>query len=51
MRRRGGSRWYAGLCYPMIVATLTFVIGSVLLRETHGCRIWDEVGGQKVAAD
>jgi MFS family permease len=42
---------YAGLYYPMIVAALTFVIGSVLLKETHGRRIWDEVGGQKVAAD
>jgi MFS family permease len=42
---------YAGLYYPMIVAALTFAIGSVLLKETHGRRIWDEVGGQKVAAD
>jgi hypothetical protein len=24
---------YAGLCYPMIVATLTFVIGSMLLKK------------------
>jgi len=34
---------YAGLCYPMIVASLTFVVGSLLLKETHGMRIWDEV--------
>jgi MFS family permease len=34
---------YAGLYYPMIVAGMTFVIGSLLLRETHGHRIWDEV--------
>jgi MFS family permease len=34
---------YAGLYYAMIVANLTFVIGSLLLRETHGTRIWDEV--------
>lgn len=33
---------YAGLYYPMIVATLTLVVGSLLLRETHGHRIWDE---------
>ncbi|HEY8560698.1 MAG TPA: MFS transporter [Pyrinomonadaceae bacterium] len=34
---------YAGLYYPMIVAGITFVIGSILLRETHGHRIWEEV--------
>ena len=36
---------YAGLYYPMIVAGATFLIGSMLLRETHGTRIWDEVNG------
>lgn len=35
---------YAGLYYPIIVASMTFVVGSLLLRETHGHRIWDEVG-------
>jgi len=35
---------YAGLYYPMIVASITFVIGSLLLRETHGTKIWSEVG-------
>jgi len=35
---------YAGLYYPMIVAGITFVIGSLLLKETHGTKIWDEVG-------
>jgi MFS family permease len=34
---------YAGLYYPMIVAAVTFVIGSLLLKETHGVKIWDEV--------
>ena len=34
---------YAGLYYPMIVAALTFVVGSLLLKETHGTLIWDEV--------
>jgi hypothetical protein len=38
---------YAGLYYPMIVTGVTFVVGSLLLKETHGKRIWDEVGGQK----
>src|SRR5258707_9430720 len=37
---------YAGLWYPMTVAGLTFVVGSIFLKETHGHRIWDEVGGQ-----
>lgn len=35
---------YAGLYYPMIVAGMTFLVGSVLLKETHGHRIWDEIG-------
>jgi MFS family permease len=35
---------YAGLYYPMIVAGLTFVVGSLLLKETRGVRIWDETG-------
>ena len=33
---------YAGLLYPIIVALITFVVGSLLLRETHSTRIWDE---------
>jgi len=37
---------YAGLYYPMIVAGMTFIIGSLLLRETRGVRIWDEAGGR-----
>jgi MFS family permease len=37
---------YAGLYYPMIVAGATFVVGSLLLRETHGVRIWDETEGR-----
>jgi MFS family permease len=38
---------YAGLYYPMIVAAVTFVIGSLVLQETHGTKIWDEVGGMR----
>jgi MFS family permease len=38
---------YAGLYYPMIVAAITLVFGSVLLKETHGTKIWDEVGGMR----
>jgi MFS family permease len=34
---------YAGLYYPMIVAGVTLVVGSALLRETHAHKIWDEV--------
>lgn len=36
---------YAGLYYPMIVAAVTFVVGAVFLKETHGHRIWEEVKG------
>jgi MFS family permease len=42
---------YAGLYYPMIVAGITFVVGSLLLKETRGIRIWDETGGKASAAD
>jgi MFS family permease len=34
---------YAGLYYPIIVASITFVVGSLLLRETKHTLIWDEV--------
>src|SRR6202049_2511358 len=37
---------YAGLYYPMIVAGMTFIVGSLLLRETRGVRIWDETAGK-----
>lgn len=33
---------YAGLYYPMIVAAITFVIGSIMLKETNHMRMWDE---------
>jgi MFS family permease len=36
---------YAGLIYPIVVAALTFVVGSLFLKERHTHRIWDEVGG------
>ena len=35
---------YAGLWYPMIVASVTFVVGSLLLKETSHTLIWNEVG-------
>src|SRR6186997_218801 len=34
---------YAGLYYPIIVASITFIIGSLLLRETRHTLIWDEI--------
>jgi MFS family permease len=36
---------YAGLYYPIAVAAITFVVGSLLLKETHSVLIWDEVDG------
>ena len=38
---------YAGLYYPMIVAAITLVAGSLLLKETHGTLIWDEYNQAK----
>ena len=37
---------YAGLYYPIAVALLTFVVGSLLLKDTHKRRIWDEVANR-----
>jgi MFS family permease len=34
---------YAGLYYPIIVAAITFVVGSLLLKETRHIEIWREV--------
>lgn len=38
---------YAGLYYPIIVASITFVVGSLLLKETHNHKIWEEVEEEK----
>jgi hypothetical protein len=37
---------YAGLYYPIIVASITFVVGSLLLKETRHVLIWDETGSE-----
>lgn len=34
---------YAGLYYPIAIAGVTLIVGSIFLKETHGHRIWDEV--------
>ncbi len=34
---------YAGLYYPIVVAALTFIVGSLLLKETKHTLIWDEI--------
>ncbi|MGD9588665.1 MAG: MFS transporter [Pyrinomonadaceae bacterium] len=39
---------YAGLYYPMAIAAITFVIGAIFLRETHGHKIWEEVKEEKI---
>jgi hypothetical protein len=40
---------YAGLYYPIVVATLTFIVGAIMLKETHSVLIWNEV--EKPPAD
>ena len=42
---------YAGLYYPMIVAAVTLVIGSLLLPQTHGTRLWEETAAPEPARD
>ncbi|HEX8174997.1 MAG TPA: MFS transporter [Pyrinomonadaceae bacterium] len=34
---------YAGLYYPIAVAALTFIVGSLLLKETKSVLIWKEL--------
>ncbi|MDX6289025.1 MAG: hypothetical protein QOH42_824 [Blastocatellia bacterium] len=34
---------YAGLYYPIAIAGITFIVGSLLLRDTRDVRIWDEM--------
>ncbi len=34
---------YAGLYYPIAVAAVTFVVGSLVLKETHHVKIWKEL--------
>ena len=38
---------YAGLYYPIAVAGITFIVGSLLLKETRHVLIWDEAGAQR----
>ena len=38
---------YAGLYYPMIVAAITLVVGTLLLKETKGVLIWSEYDAAK----
>ena len=37
---------YAGLWYPISVALLTFIVGSLFLKESKDVKIWDEVSGE-----
>jgi MFS family permease len=41
---------YAGLYYPMGIAAMTFVVGSLMLHETHGEKIWEEVDHTPIPA-
>ncbi len=34
---------YAGLYYPMVIAGITLVVGSIFLKETRGHKIWEEI--------
>jgi MFS family permease len=36
---------YAGLIYPITIATITLIVGSLMLPETRHVKIWEEIGG------
>jgi MFS family permease len=40
---------YAGLYYPMVVASITFIVGAVFLKETKDVSIWSEVAPEQAA--
>jgi MFS family permease len=42
---------YAGLIYPVAVASLSFVVGCFFLKESHGTLIWDEVSLTKLPSE
>ena len=41
---------YSGLWYSMGIATITFIVGSIYLKETRHVQIWTEVAEAKTAA-
>jgi MFS family permease len=38
---------FAGLAYPMLIATVTFVVGTRFLPETSDVRIWEELEAER----
>ena len=42
---------YAGLYYPIAVAAMCFICGTLLLKETHGTLIWDEASSMRPAPE
>jgi MFS family permease len=44
-----GTVDYQGLIYPVAVALMSVVVGSIALKETNHVRIWDEVSGAEPA--
>ena len=40
---------YWGLAYPVVVAAITFIVGSLTLKETRDVRIWDELEAVRAA--
>ena len=45
---------YAGLYYPIAVASVTFVVGSLCLKDTHSVLIWKEIetsGSRRIVSD
>jgi MFS family permease len=37
---------YMGLIWPISIALMTVIVGSLFLKETRNVKIWDEVGGE-----
>lgn len=42
---------YAGLTYPIAVAMMTFIIGSLYLKETKHVKLWEELRAAQAQTD
>ncbi|HTG14517.1 MAG TPA: hypothetical protein VK747_04535, partial [Blastocatellia bacterium] len=41
---------YAGLYYPIAIAGITLIVGSLLLKETNSVLIWKELESEQPGA-
>jgi MFS family permease len=40
----------SGLYFSIVVAAITFIVGMIFMKETHGVRLWDDAGNPVAGA-